>query len=96
MLWKLQQKKEHSKSFLNIPLKSFQRLKLIYKQFRTQIRNELQRVSFLVPDMLIQKIKTKMTTPFEQLKNRVILTSNQQLEATNVTMPPTFIPAFTI
>jgi len=46
--------------------------------------------------MLIQKIKTKMTTPFEQLKNRVILTSNQQLEATNVTMPPTFIPAFTI
>ncbi|CAK5122792.1 unnamed protein product [Meloidogyne enterolobii] len=63
---------------------------------QTQIRNELQRVSFLVPDMLIQKIKTKMTTPFEQLKNRVILTSNQQLEATNVTMPPTFIPAFTI
>lgn len=63
---------------------------------QTQIRSELQRVSFLVPDMLIQKIKTKMAAPFEQLKNRVILTSNQQHDTTNITMPPTFIPAFTI
>ncbi|KAL7074882.1 hypothetical protein ACQ4LE_005489 [Meloidogyne hapla] len=38
---------------------------------QTQIRSELQRVSFLVPDMLIQKIKTKMAAPFEQLKNRL-------------------------
>ncbi|KAF7631137.1 DNTTIP1_dimer domain-containing protein [Meloidogyne graminicola] len=63
---------------------------------QTQVRSELQRVSFLVPDMLIQKIKTKMAKPFEQLKTRVILTSNQQQHHEIATMPHTFIPAFTI
>lgn len=71
-----------------------------------QVRNEMQRVSFLVPEKMLLKIKAKMVAPFEQLKSRVVSApvavshSQMQQQPGQQQQPPqqqsTFIPAFPI
>jgi hypothetical protein len=66
----------------------------------------MQRVSFLVPEKMLLKIKAKMVAPFEQLKSRVVSApvavshSQMQQQPGQQQQPPqqqsTFIPAFPI
>uniref|UniRef100_A0A915CTV4 DNTTIP1 dimerisation domain-containing protein n=1 Tax=Ditylenchus dipsaci TaxID=166011 RepID=A0A915CTV4_9BILA len=37
-----------------------------------QVQKDLQRYSFIVPDKMVQKMKSRMSTPFDQLKARVV------------------------